>query len=69
MRLVAGLMLLVAALVAAVVWDTDVSLAWASDAVVVGSGLGVVLLGWMVGHWLRKRQRRRMLGMRDSALW
>jgi hypothetical protein len=69
MRLVAGLLILVAALGAVAIWDTEATRAWASDAVVVGIALGVVLIGWMVGRWLRKRQRRRILGMRDSALW
>jgi MFS family permease len=62
-------MILVAALVAAAMWDPEATRAWASDAGVIGVALGVVLVGWMGGRWLRKRQRRRMLGMRDSALW
>ena len=69
MRLAAGLILLIAVLWAAMMWDTDVLQDGASGAILVGAGVGVVLLGWMVGLWLRKRQRRRMLETRDFALW
>lgn len=70
MRLAAALILLIAALwVATMWWDADALHASVSDAILVGSGVGVVLLGWVIGRWLRKRQRRRMLDTRDSALW
>jgi hypothetical protein len=69
MKLVAGLLILLAALVAVAMWDSDATRAWTTNAGVVGIALGVVLFGWWIGLWLRKRQRRRLLGMRDSALW
>jgi thiol:disulfide interchange protein len=69
MRLAAGLLLLIAALWLASMWDIDALQVGVSDTILVGAGVGVVLLGWMIGRWLRKRQRRRMLDTRDSALW
>ena len=42
---------------------------WASAAVVVGAGLVVVLVAWIVQVRRRNRQRTRMLEMRGSALW
>ena len=62
-------MVLIAVLGAATIRDSEAPEGWASDAVLVGAGVGVVFLGWIVGRWMRRRQRRRILGMRDSALW
>lgn len=35
----------------------------------VGTALGLSVLAWIVGAWLRDRQRRRLMEMQDSALW
>lgn len=35
----------------------------------VGTALGLSVLAWIVGAWLRNRQRRRLMEMQDSALW
>lgn len=69
MRLAAGLILLITALWLATMWDTEALQASASGALLVGAAIGVVLIGWLVGRWLRRRQRRRILDTRDSALW
>lgn len=35
----------------------------------VGAGVGAIVLVFVVGAWLRNRWRRRLMDMRDSALW
>ena len=42
---------------------------WAVPGVVAGAVVGVIVFAWGLGIWLRNRQRRRGLDMRDSALW
>lgn len=37
--------------------------------VIVGTTLGLSVLAWIAGAWLRNRQRRRLMEMQDSALW
>ena len=69
MRFAAALILLITALWLATMWKTDALQASAPDVLLVGAGVGVVLLVWMVGLWLRRRQRRRILDTRDSSLW
>lgn len=69
MRLVAGLLIFGAALATVAMWDVEATWAWATDAVMVGVVLGTIVAVGLVGRWLRQRQRRRMLGLRDSALW
>ena len=66
MRLTAGIIVLVAALGAAELWTSGATIGWGA---MVGAGLGVIVLAWIVKVWLRNRQRRRLTHMRDSALW
>ncbi|TBR75784.1 MAG: hypothetical protein EPN64_11005 [Burkholderiaceae bacterium] len=66
MRLAAGIIVLLAALVAAESWTSSANVGWGAT---VGAGLGIILVVWMVRAWLRHRQRRRLMDMRDSALW
>lgn len=69
MRLSARLMVLVAALGALKLWTSAATTGRAWAGAVVGAGLGVIVVAWIVRVWLRTRQRKRLMGMRDSALW
>jgi Tfp pilus assembly protein PilW len=69
MRLAIGIIVLAAALGAVKLWTTGATSGWVSTEVMVGAGLGVIVVAWVVGVWLRNRQRRRLIDMRDSALW
>ncbi|WP_244618330.1 hypothetical protein [Rhodoferax sediminis] len=57
---------MVAALVAAELWTSGAKRGWGA---MVGAGLGIIMVAWVVKVWLRNRQRRRLMDMRDSALW
>ena len=69
MRLAIGIIVLAAALGAVKLWTSGATSGWVSTGVMVGAGLGVIVVAWVVGVWLRNRQRRRLIDMRDSALW
>ena len=69
MRRVAGLIVLVAALGAVKLWTSGLTIGWASAGAIVGAGLGAMVVAWVVAVRLRNRQRRRLMDMRDSALW
>jgi hypothetical protein len=66
MRQAIGVIVLVAALVAAELWTSGAKRGWGA---MVGAGLGIIMVAWVVKVWLRNRQRRRLMDMRDSALW
>ena len=66
MRLAAGIIVLLAALVVADLWTSGAKRGWG---VTLGAGLGIILVVWVARVWLRNRQRRRLMDMRDSALW
>lgn len=69
MKVATGIIVLAAALGAGKLWTSDASIGWVSAEVMVGAGLGVMLVAWIAGVWLRNRQRRRLMDTRDSALW
>ena len=69
MKLAIGIIVLAAALGAVELWRSGASTNWVLTGVMVGAGLGVIVFAWVVGIWLRNRQRRRLMDMRDSALW
>jgi hypothetical protein len=69
MRLLFGIVVLAAALGAVKLWAVGAMTNWVLTGFMVGTGLGVILFAWFLGIWLRKRQRRRSMDMRDSALW
>ena len=69
MRLAIGIIVLAAALWEVKLWTSGATSGWVSTGVMVGAGLGVIVVAWVVGVWLRNRQRRRLIDMRDSALW
>ena len=69
MRVANAIIVLAAALGAAKLWTSGATSAWDSTGVMVGAGLGVIVVAWVVGVWLRNRQRRRLMDMQGSALW
>lgn len=69
MRVATAIIVLAAALRAAKLWTSGATSAWVSTGVMVGAGLGVIVVAWVVGVWLRNRQRRRLMDMQGSALW
>jgi hypothetical protein len=69
MRVAAGIVVLVAALGAVKLWSSGVTGAWGSTGVMLGAGLVVIVIAWIVGVGIRNRQRRRLMETRDSALW
>ena len=69
MRLAIRIFVLAAALGAVALWTSGAMSNWVLTGVMAGAGLGVIVFTWVVGIWLRNRQRRRLMDMRDSALW
>jgi hypothetical protein len=69
MKFVIGALALTALLGAAILWMSKTSHTWESTTVLIGIGLGLIVVVWMLGAWLRERKRRRLTDMRDSALW
>jgi len=69
MRLATGIIVLATALGTLKLWTSGATSGWVSTGVMVGAGLGVIVVAWVLGVWLRNRQRRRLMDMRDSALW
>lgn len=68
-KVVAAMVVLIATKAVVKLWLYSGTNGWASAAVVVGAGLVVVLVAWIVQVRRRNRQRTRMLEMRGSALW
>ncbi len=66
MRLATGIIVLVAALMAAELWTSGAHVGWGTTLV---AGLGIIVVVWVARAWFRNRQRRRLMDMRDSALW
>ena len=69
MRITFAIILMTTALVEAKLWTSGATNGWFSAGVTVGAGLAFIAVALVVGVWLRNRQRRRLLEMRDSALW
>lgn len=42
---------------------------WVLSGFMIVAAIGFILLAWGAAIWLRHRQRRRLMDMRDSALW
>ena len=40
-----------------------------STTLIVGAGITIAVMAWAGRLWYQRRQRRQVLGMRDSALW
>lgn len=69
MKFAVGFVVLVVALTLAKLWTSGETNFGMFAAVTIGVGLGVILVAWVVGVWMRKRQRRLLMETRDSALW
>jgi len=69
LRLATAILVLAAALGAVKLWTPGAIGGWVSNALMASATLGVVVVAWIVGKWLRNRQRRRLMDTRDSALW
>ena len=69
MRLAVGIIVLAAATGTVALWMSSDTSNWYSMGVVVVLELAVLVFAWVGVILLRKRQRRRLTDMRDSALW
>ena len=69
MKVASAIIVLAAALGAVKLWTSGTTGGWIPTGVMVGAGLGLTMVAWIVGIWLRNRQRRRLMDTRDSALW
>ena len=71
MRLVVvtTIVVLAAELGAVKLWASSAMSNWVLTGVLVGAVFGAIMLAWVLGIWLRNRQRRRSMDMQDSALW
>lgn len=66
MRLATGIIVLAIVLGAVELWTSGATIGWGA---IVSAGLGVIVVAWAARVWARNRQRRRLMNMRDSALW
>ncbi len=69
MRLGIGIVVAAVALGTAGLWMSGAIGDEVSTQTKIGAGVGATLLILVVGVWLRNRWRRRLMDMRDSALW
>ena len=69
MRLAVGIIVLAAATGTVALWMSSDTSNWYSMGVVAVLELAVLVFAWVGEILLRKRQRRRLTDMRDSALW
>ncbi len=69
MRIATSAAALTTILGASILFASFINGDWASKAVMVGAGFGLIAIVVLVGIRLRHNQRRRFSDMRDSALW
>lgn len=69
MRLPHAIFVLAFVLGAAALWASDLTEDWVLTGTWVGAGLALIAVAWTLHAWWRNRQRRRLMRMRDSALW
>ena len=71
MRLVVviGIVVFAAALSAVNLWASEALSNGVLTGVMSGAVLAAIVFAWVLGIWLRNRQRRRLMDMQDSALW
>jgi hypothetical protein len=68
MRLVSAIVILTSALGAVGLWAPAIG-DQVSTGFKVSAALVILVFVWIVGVWLRNRRRRRLMDLRDSALW
>jgi uncharacterized membrane protein YhiD involved in acid resistance len=69
MKLATVIVILACAFGAAGLWAFQAIGPAISTGVKVSAALGVIVIIWIVGTWLRNRRRRQLMDLRDSALW
>lgn len=69
MKLITGVVGLTIMVAVLKLWTSNTIKDGASTVVMVGAGLGLIVVAWVVVVMLRNRQRRRLMDTRDSALW
>jgi len=69
LNLVITIIVLAVAWGAMSLWTSKATSGLVFTGIMVGAVLGISVLAWIVVTWLRHRQRRRLMDMRDSALW
>ena len=69
MRLAIGIIVLAAVILAVELWTSGATRGWFSTGVLLGAGLTVIVVAWVVVVMLRNRQHSRSMDTRDSALW
>ena len=69
LRLGIGIVVLAAALGCAGLWMSSATVNEISTGTKISAGVGAIVLVFVVGIKLRNRWRRRLMDLRDSALW
>jgi uncharacterized membrane protein YdjX (TVP38/TMEM64 family) len=69
MRLVSAIVILTSALGAVGLWASPAIGDQISTGFKVSAALVILVVVWIFAVWLRNRRRRRMMDLRDSALW
>ena len=69
MRFAIGTVVFATLVGAANFWASGTAIEEAPAGTMVGAGLSIILVAWLVRVWVRNRRQKRVLGMRGSALW
>jgi len=69
MKLVVGILVLATLLLGGLLWKSRATNSWVVLGGMVVAVVAIVVVASIAGIWLRNRQRRKLLNMRDSALW
>jgi peptidoglycan/LPS O-acetylase OafA/YrhL len=69
MRLAYAISILAIAFGAFALWSSDGKISHFFTLTLISAGLLIIVLAWAASVFLRNRQRRRSMEMRDSALW
>lgn len=69
MRLVIGIAVLATVTGTVVLWASGTMANWVLPAVMAGAVVCIIVFASGFGMYLRNRERKRSMNMRDSALW
>ena len=69
MKLAYAIFVVATMLGAVALWASDMTNDWVFTGALVGAGLTLIAVFWTIGTLLRNRRHRRLMEMRDSALW